>query len=322
MSWRRAPWGIALGLWWSLIAAVLMTSTTSAPPPMAAAYPRRLATRHLANAIQITDWVISGGVPEDDHAFAELSALGIRSIISVDGARPDLARAARYRLRYVHLPHGYEGLGEERMVQLAQAIQQLPKPIYLHCHHGKHRSPTAAAVACLATGQITTQQARHVLQLAGTNPSYLGLFHAVEQAQVLAPKVLREPQVEFPELVAVPPLAESMVSIDEAHGRLSRLAKNDWTPLTEQPQMTAHHQALLLVEQLTELSRASETQQRPDRFRAILSEQLTTAQQLQELLEPRAPEHDSLKLRRQETFAQLSRLCTDCHRQFRDNVTR
>ncbi|MFM8251721.1 MAG: hypothetical protein ACKOBW_09025 [Planctomycetota bacterium] len=321
MSWRRAPWGIAFGLWWSLIAAVL-TSSDSSPPPVAAANPRRLATRHLANAIQVTDWVISGGVPEDDDAFAELSSLGIRSIISVDGARPDLARASRYHLRYIHLPHGYEGLGEERTVQLAQAIQQLPKPIYLHCHHGKHRSPTAAAVACFATGQITTQHARRVLQLAGTNPSYLGLFRAVEQARVLPRNVLLDPHVEFPELVAIPPLAESMVAIDEAHSRLSRLAKNAWRPLAEQPPMTAHHQALLLVEQLTELSRATETQQRPDRFRALLSEQLTTAQQLQELLEPVTPDNDSLNLRRQETFAQLTRLCTDCHRQFRDNVSR
>lgn len=48
--------------------------------------------------------VWSGGAPESDEAFASLNELGIRTIVSVDGARPDVAAARRYGLRYVNIP--------------------------------------------------------------------------------------------------------------------------------------------------------------------------------------------------------------------------
>lgn len=53
-------------------------------------------------------------------AFAELRELGVRTIIHVDGDTPDASAAERHGLRYVHLPHGYEGVPKARVAELAR----------------------------------------------------------------------------------------------------------------------------------------------------------------------------------------------------------
>ena len=72
--------------------------------------PKKLASKHLPNAIQVRSGVISGGLPEGPAAFAELRDLGVQTIISVDGAKPDLDLAKEFSMRYVHIPHGYDGI--------------------------------------------------------------------------------------------------------------------------------------------------------------------------------------------------------------------
>ena len=42
----------------------------------------------------------------------------------------------------------------QRVEEIATAVQTLPGPIYIHCHHGKHRSPAASAAACVGAGLI------------------------------------------------------------------------------------------------------------------------------------------------------------------------
>lgn len=85
--------------------------------------PRRIAASHLPNPVQVHATVISGGLPEGDEAFKELAALGIKTVISVDGMKPDLVTARKYGLRYVHLPHGYDGVPKSRVKELAKAYK-------------------------------------------------------------------------------------------------------------------------------------------------------------------------------------------------------
>ena len=80
--------------------------------------PQRIASTHLPNAYRLHAKVISGGQPEGDAAFKELRDLGVRTIISVDGATPDVATANKYGLRYVHLPHGYDDISTTRAKEL------------------------------------------------------------------------------------------------------------------------------------------------------------------------------------------------------------
>ena len=79
---------------------------------------RKLATKHLPNAIEVPGGLVSGGLPESQEAFEELKRLGIKTIISVDGVKPNVQMAQAYGMRYVHIPHGYDGIGESTLQTL------------------------------------------------------------------------------------------------------------------------------------------------------------------------------------------------------------
>jgi protein tyrosine phosphatase (PTP) superfamily phosphohydrolase (DUF442 family) len=99
----------------------------------------------LHNVFPITDKFYSGSCPEGEAGFGSLRALGVRTVISVDGARPDVELARKHGLRYVHLPIGYDGVPRQQALRIARAVRDLPGPVYLHCHHGKHRGPVTAS---------------------------------------------------------------------------------------------------------------------------------------------------------------------------------
>ena len=207
----------------------------------------------MPNAYEIHIEVISGGLPEGDDAFRELADLGVKTVICVDGAKPDVALASKYGLRSVHLPHGYDGIPASRVMELAKAIRDLPGVVYIHCHHGKHRSPTAAAVACVAAGLLEPADAETVLKTAGTSEAYRGLYQSARIARPLDPQQLDALAVEFPSIATIPPLAESMVAIDHLHDGLREMAEADSHPPDKRPDAAPAHRALLLYEQLSEL---------------------------------------------------------------------
>src|SRR5690349_7708804 len=70
-------------------------------------------TKDLHNAYRISANLVSGAAPETEQAFKDLQALGIKTILTVDGAQPDVETAKRHGMRYVHLPIGYDGVDRE-----------------------------------------------------------------------------------------------------------------------------------------------------------------------------------------------------------------
>ncbi|HUG68092.1 MAG TPA: hypothetical protein VMM76_10080 [Pirellulaceae bacterium] len=96
-------------LWLIAAAAILAGCARKNEPPVATAppadapraalasgEPEKLPTEHLPNAVRVHDKVISGGLPAGDAAFAELRAMGVKTIISVDGAKPDVKTATKH----------------------------------------------------------------------------------------------------------------------------------------------------------------------------------------------------------------------------------
>lgn len=290
--------------------------------------PEKIDTPLLPNAYRLYEKVISGGLPEGDAAFAELARLGVKTIISVDGATPDIETAKQHGLRYVHLPHGYNGIPEQRIMELARAVRDLPGPIYIHCHHGKHRSPAAATAACIAAGFISPNQALNILTTAGTSPNYQGLYQAAEHARKLDQKLLDELQVEFHETEKIPPMAEAMVGIEHTHDHLKYLAAEHkdaagqpgrkWQPTAEHPDLDPAHEALMLREHFTELLRTPEARQRPQAFVASLKESEAAATELEAVLRDMQLTDDARGAAADKALARISNNCSSCHKQFRD----
>lgn len=292
-----------------------LAEKATAPAARVSESPEKLAAPGLPNAYRIRPQVISGGLPAGDAAFRQLAEQGIKTIISVDGAQPDVELARRHGMRYVHLPHGYDGIAPERSQQLAKAVRDLPGPIYIHCHHGKHRSPAAAAVACVGAGLIDTDEALAVLATAGTSPNYRGLFAAVRQARRFDDKLLDALAADFPERAQLPPLAEAMVEIEQSFDHLKQIADARWQAPSDHPDLEPAHQALLLREQFTELLRTEETNRQPPSFRVLLTDSEAAAQQLEDTLRNPAADLDQAAA---EAFNRINTNCTACHRAFRD----
>jgi protein tyrosine phosphatase (PTP) superfamily phosphohydrolase (DUF442 family) len=267
--------------------------------------------------VQVHPQVLSGGQPADEAAFAELSRRGIKTVISVDGARPQVEAAARHGLRYVHLPHGYDGISAERLRTLARALRDLEGPFYIHCHHGKHRSPAAAAAACVAAGWTSPEAAPAVLALAGTSPHYLGLWVAARGARRLEPAELDGVQDAFPEVVEGTPMVEAMVALDEAHEHARRLAAEHRENLSAASAAEAAHAALLLGEHFAELLRLDEVQRQPAEFRVLLRESQKAVGVWETALRG-TPAGSAPPAAAGRAAATIAESCTACHRQFRD----
>ena len=242
--------------------------------------------------------------------------MGVKTIVSVDGAAPNVETARRFGLRYVHLPHGYDGIPADRACELAKAVSALPHPIYVHCHHGKHRSPAAASVACVGAGLIPRRQAAEVLRLAGTSDNYRGLWRSAADARAFDAELLDALDGDFPQQASVPPMAEAMVLIEHTCDRLELLEQAGWRAPNKHPDLDPAHEALMLREHFTELLRTDEVAKQKEPFREMLRESNTAAERLERALRGEVTVARAEEARGE--LAKLKRNCTACHRQFRD----
>ncbi|HJQ79740.1 MAG TPA: hypothetical protein VJ828_07280, partial [Lacipirellulaceae bacterium] len=229
------------------------------PPETSGAAPGNDSTKKpnaepagLHNLINVTSRLYSGSEPHGEEGIASLQMLGVKTIVSVDGAKPKVELARKYGLRYVHVPIGYDGIHEEAGQMLARLVREAEGPIYLHCHHGKHRGPAAAAVACIAGGDMSTDEAIEFLVRAGTSKDYAGLWRDVK-AYTRPPANAKLP--ELVEVAEVGSFAAAMSQVDRAFDsvKLSRDAK--WTVPAEHPDIVPAQEALLLQEGLHEAAR-------------------------------------------------------------------
>lgn len=301
-------------------AEILPVAGDTSNDPKAEQLPEKINSTHLPNAIRIHEKVISGGQPEGDAAFQELQDLGVKTVISVDGAKPDLELAKKHGLKYVHLPHSYDGIPEQRAKELAKAVRDLEGPIYIHCHHGKHRSPAAAAVACVSAGLIDSSMAATILKIAGTNPNYRGLYQSAESARILDQAVLDAVISDFPEVATLPPMAEAMVDLEHAHDRLKEIAAAGWKSPESHPDLSPAHEALLLREHFTEMLRTDSVADESEKFREMLRDSEAAAGELETAIrdwsetDHPSPVPDAIS----SAFDRISKNCTSCHEHYRD----
>ncbi len=286
--------------------------------------PKKIESKHVPNLLQITDKVYSGGLPHGEGAFEELQKLGVKTVISVDGAAPDVAAAEKAGLRYIHLPHGYDGISETRILELAKAVSESDGPVLIHCHRGKHRSPAAATAACAALGLVDAKQSLKVLEVAGTGKNYLGLFEVARNSKPIDATKIRDHQVVFQSKQPAPPLIEAMVGLEVTLERLELLEKNGWQPIANQPDLEPAHQALLLRESYTELLRQPEIKSKPEQFQKLMQE----AEDVAKMVELNLATWKESKYEGSPTgglrakFTLLAESCKKCHADFRDNVRR
>jgi hypothetical protein len=268
----------------------------------------------LHNVFRLTPQIYSGSGPENDKAFEALAALGIKTIMSVDGAKPNLDAAKKHGLRYVHLPIGYNSVPRERVVQLAKAMNECSGPIYLHCHHGIHRGPTAAAIAQLcADPKCTVADALQFMKSAGTDPRYKGLFDSVEKFTRPSEDELKRAS-PLPESSPVAAFTQAMVAIDQHFNHLKLARKAGWKAPAEHPDIEPGREALQLVEHYKELRRRPDVAKKPADFQTFLREGEAAARDLESALNMKKGDAKAAEA----AFHRTSMICVSCHAKFRD----
>jgi protein tyrosine phosphatase (PTP) superfamily phosphohydrolase (DUF442 family) len=297
------------------------TPTTTALAPRSNS--AQIVLPGLHNVFRITEKLYSGSSPDCDLGFRSLQKLGVKTVISVDGARPEVATAHLYGMRYVHIPFGYDGIPPEQTLRLAKAVRDLPGPIYIHCHHGMHRGPAAASAIHLCLDRnCTVNQALAEMHRAGTDPHYTGLY-AVPRTLVRPSNADLDPIAsDFPEVATVPDLAECMVGIDKCWDNLKQIRSAGWKTPANQQDLDPAHEALMLRESFQESLRVSARFQRaefvgahsrPAEVGLWLADAVEKATSLEQRFRSGA-EHPALE----HAFTDMGACCTRCHAKYRD----
>jgi protein tyrosine phosphatase (PTP) superfamily phosphohydrolase (DUF442 family) len=279
----------------------------------AAEEPKPLHIGNLHNMFAVTPRIYSGSVPEGETDFAELAKLGVKTVISVDGTKPDVEAAKKHGLAYVHLPFGYDGIPTNRVADLALAMKNVAGPVYVHCHHGKHRGPAAVAVMCLAGEGWTTNRAEAWLRTAGTADDYAGLYRDV-RGFVPPSAALLASRPPLTEVAKTSSVVDAMVAIDEHSDRLKAAQKVAWKEVPGLPDVRPSQEAVLLWEQLRELGRHHDTTDRTEDYRKLLADSESAAATLRDELKKPTPD----PLRADEGLKKIGQSCTACHKKFRN----
>ncbi|MGH7972134.1 MAG: cytochrome c [Limisphaerales bacterium] len=266
----------------------------------------------LRNTFHVTARIYSGSQPDSDAAFEALTKLGVKTIVSVDGSKPDVEGAHKFGLHYVHLPFGYDGVPTNRVADLAKVIQIEPGPFYVHCHHGMHRGPTAVAVMCEADEGWTPEQAVAWLRQVGTSDDYPGLYRSAREFKPPTPAELAA-ATNFPELAPTSSLVDTMVAIDERSSWLKQSQQAGWKSPPGHPDMSPVHEAMMLWELFKEVPRATDLSGRTEDFRQKLDEAALAAENLHSVLaKPGAgPALDA-------AFSRSTQSCAACHKSYRN----
>jgi len=170
---------IGLGAILILVCSAPLVGQNPSPATAPATPPKPSVDQAPDNLIQVAPQLYSGGEPHTREQFAALQKLGVKTIISVDGALPDTQLAHEFGMRYVHVPIGYDTIPAPAVGQLDKAVKELKGPFFVHCHHGKHRGPAAAAICGRAAGWIDDKAAMTLLEQAKTGKNYKGLWESV-----------------------------------------------------------------------------------------------------------------------------------------------
>ncbi len=270
----------------------------------------------LHNVYRLSEKIFSGSSPEGDEGFQSLQKLGVKTVLSVDGARPEVERARKYGLRYVHIPVGYDGVPEAQGLRVAKAVRDLPGPVYVHCHHGKHRGPAAAAVARLCVDEgCGVEAALEGMRRAGTDPRYQGLYDAPRRLRRPTREDLDRVPDDFPEVAEVTALAAVMVSVDERWDHLKLAYAAGWKAPPGHPDIDPAHEALQLTEHYREASRMPAVRERPEEFRRLLKDAEEGAKELEAAVRRREGVDGAAA---EQAFRRSGAACAACHAQFRD----
>ncbi|MCC6547153.1 hypothetical protein IT570_08280 [Candidatus Sumerlaeota bacterium] len=261
------------------------------------------------NLIRVSDRIYSGAGPEGEADFKAIRNLGTNTIISVDGVTPDVKGAGALGMRYIHIPIGYDGITRKQAAELSQAMEETTGTLYVHCHHGQHRGPAAAALAWRLSTDCSATSATEVLERAKTGRDYHGLWAAMNMENL---DQVREERPTLLETAKVADLTARMVLIDQSMDRLALAQKAGWVSPPDHPDVDPAQEVLMLEQHFREIGRAEDSKH-PQDFRDWRAQAEKITVKLRDDLKA------GQKAGADGYYADLRQNCRSCHVAYRNN---
>ncbi len=289
---------------------------TTMEAPRQSTLPEKKDMPGLHNLVAFHDGFISGSAPEDRTAFASLSELGIRTIISVDGAEPDVEAARTHGIRYIHLPIGYNGFDDARRRQLVRATRDAMRdgPVYIHCHHGKHRSAAAAAVIAASLGWMTPQEGVERMRYSGTAANYKGLYECARRTTVRASNEIDATSGDFAPIWAPSSFVKGMLELDAAFENMKGIEAAGWMTPKDHPDLVPVAEAGRIADLYRVMRKTGYATDRGEAFAKLLEQAELEASELERALAESNAKAETIARH----FRAVTVACKDCHARFRD----
>ena len=290
----------------------------------------------LRNAFRLSESVYSGAEPGSEEAFARLRRWGVKTVVSVDGKAPEVETAARHGLRYVHLPLHYKGIEEETLARLVKTYREMPGPFYVHCFHGRHRGPAAAAIGRLVLDGASRETAlAEMRQWCGTSSAYPGLYESIARAELPSVQQTTSLAWDFPGHHPVRAFRSAMADLARCFDELALCRKQHWVAVPAHPDLEPAREAERMIELLRGISLLEEVRNSDADQRKWIADSLAAARDLAQaisdvtdpsgarpIVSPTAGSYFYLGSepdgRDQDALDRLSSNCTACHRASRN----
>lgn len=253
-----------------------------------------------------------GGQPVGEVAFRNLAALGYTTVLSVDGAKPDLELAAKYGLRYVHVPIEYSGIERDQALRIVQAVRTSDGPVFVHCHHGLHRGPAGAMVARIAVDGITNEEAVKELKDSNCSAKYTGLYRDIGAFTAPTAEELAKVPTDLPSYVSPGDVPAHMAVASRIFERLAACDKAGWKAPEGSPDVSPKHEATMLRESFREMLRLDEVKTHEDRYVKWMTQSEADCATLEAAVAGGKNADASAALTR------VKKTCDTCHAQYRD----
>ena len=273
----------------------------------------------LHNVFHLSPNIVSGSEPHGAEALVELQKMGVRTILSVDGKVPDGEAAAKLGMRYVHIPIQYKGVTQAELGEISKTFRELEGPFYVHCFHGKHRGPAAAAVGRIVLDGADRQTAiAEMRQYCGTASKYEGLYHDIATAHIPTAAETRALDFDFAAKRLPEGIVGLMVPISRANDNLDALDKRSFAVDPEHPDVDPAQEARILLQSFEAALELDEVKNGAADYRGWFQAAHDDSAKLVDSLLRLEDGDAAAAAETSKNWAAVKASCTACHKAYRD----
>lgn len=304
--------GLALSVTACCLALLAGCAGSPKAPEQATASEKQLPSDGLENLYAFAPNIYSGGEPSGERGYATLEKLGVKTVICVDAMPPPAELARQHGIRVIHVPIGYDSVPERASTQIAKALTEIDGPVYLHCHHGKHRGPAALASGAVVAGIADRGRALEFMHQAGTADIYTGLWASVGSVEPADPAELYLVEPDLPERADIGGYPGVMASIDRAWDRVKIAQKNGWRPTPDHPDLAPGNDLALIHDLLRSLRTDEVALSHGPPHEEILERSIKASGEAERAY--KAGDADGAS----RAYTELAASCKDCHNRYRN----